>query len=69
MAYTPSTSLLDFDDDILLGQTGETSPSGEIETVNANSYYNNEDSLDLDNGKASFLASLVDNTDANSTTS
>ncbi|XP_043275386.1 heat shock factor protein-like isoform X2 [Venturia canescens] len=67
MSYTPSTSLLDFDDDIFLGQTSGNSPSGQIENPIANPYYNNEDSSELNDSKASLLASLVDTNDVNTT--
>lgn len=69
MAYSnPAQSLLDFDDDIFLDGREDTNPSGGNENQEVDSYYNT-DLLDLEDSKASLLASLAAANEAKPSTS
>lgn len=56
MAYNPTQSLLDFDDDIFLGATSSPVTSTADETATTSLY---TDPIDLEDNKAALLESLT----------
>lgn len=64
MAYNPTPSLLDFDDDIFLGATTSSPITNSANDVSSNNPYTS-DPLDLEDNKTSLLESYVGSNENN----
>lgn len=58
MAYNPSSNLLDFNDDMILGNASSLSNPSDLQM---NNFYNSSDTLDIEDTKDSLLDALVTN--------